>query len=277
MLHYGKNVTAARIITYVARNIDSVAVGYFTGPRVLGLYQKAYQWATLPFWQIYNPLMPVAVSSFSRLQDDSERYRLYVRTTLLGLFSATFPATALLFLTAEQVILLLLGQQWTDAVPFFKVLCVGSYFGCLGLVTRLLYLSEGRTREYLQWAMISAPATIVGVAVGLPWGAIGVASGFSAGLIVMSVPGVWYCLRRSPLRAGDFIAGIWRPGVASLVAAGLLVVLRLFMPPMHSVVAQLGVDAALYLLLYAGCWLALPRGRVEAAKMFTHLRLLLPS
>jgi PST family polysaccharide transporter len=277
MLHYGKNVTAARIVMYVARNVDSVAVGYFAGARVLGLYQKAYHWATLPFWQIYDPLLPVAVSSFSRLQSDPDRYRLYVRTTLLGLFSATLPGTALLFLTAQPLILLLLGNQWADSVPFFRILSVGAYFGCFGLVTRLLYLSEGRTSEYLKWATISAPATIIGVAAGLPWGAIGVAMGFSIGVIATSAPGVWYCLRRSPVQANDFVAAIWRPGIASLAAAGLFLAIKLTAPSMGSALAQLGVDAVLYLTLYTSCWLAMPHGREEASRMFSHLRLLIPS
>jgi len=75
------------------------------GPTILGLYQKAYQWAMMPFWQIYLPMMPVAVASFSRIQDDPARYRLYARITLLGLFSITLPAMAALMVESDNAIL----------------------------------------------------------------------------------------------------------------------------------------------------------------------------
>ena len=277
MLHYGKDVTGARLVSYLGRNLDQVLVGHFAGPGVLGLYQKADQWAMTPFWQIYGPLLPVAVSSFSRLQDDPQRYRKYVRATLLGLFSLTLPATALLMLTAKPIVLLLLGQQWVDAIPMFRILAVGAYFTAFPLAARWLFLAEGRTAEQFRWALIAAPTTMIGVAAGVRWGALGVATGFSAATVLLAGPGVLYCLRRSPLRPRDFRAAAWRPVVASLVAAGALMGIRAWIRPDLSAVAQLAFDVTLYALLYVGCWVGLPDGRAESSRVLAHLRLLVPS
>jgi PST family polysaccharide transporter len=277
MLHYGKDLSAARLIAYAGRNLDAVMVGYFAGARALGLYRKAYHWATLPFWQVYGPLLPVAVASFSRLQDDAGRYRYYARTTMLGLFSLTLPATALLLLTAEPVVLLLLGRQWVDAIPIFRVLCAGAYFSAFSLVTRWLYLSEGRTREQLRWSIIAAPVTVIGVALGARWGAIGVAAGFSAATALLAPPSIWYCLRRSPFTGGDFLAGAWRPTAASLVALGGAMLVRTWVDPMPRLIAQLALDVSAYTTLCVACWLSLPHGVAEARRVINHLRLLGPS
>jgi PST family polysaccharide transporter len=278
MLRYGRNESAARILTYAGRNTDGVLVGYFWGPSILGLYQKAYQWSITPFYQIFGPLMPVAVSSFSRLQDDPGRYRLYVRTAMLGLFSATLPATALLIIAAEPVVLLLLGRQWVDAIPLFRVLAVGAYFTTFSLVTRWLYLAEGRTGEQLRWAIVSAPLTILGVVAGLRWGAIGVAKGFAIATSLLAIPGLLYCLRRSPIKRRDFVSAAWRPAIASILAAGVTLAVRLYLvPDLARPSLQFAVDAAAYTAAYVAFWVGMPRGRAEAGNVLRHLRLLLPA
>lgn len=272
MLHYGRNVSSTRIVTYLGRNTDSVLVGYFAGPATLGLYQKAYQWSITPFWQIFSPLMPVAVASFSRLQAEPERYRAYVRTAMLGLFSLTLPATMLLILAAEPVVLLLLGSQWTGAISLFRILAAGAYFSGFSMVTRWLFLAEGRTAEELRFAMIAAPITILGVVAGLPWGATGVAAGFSITTSALTIPGLMYCLRRSPVRARDFVASTWRPLVASLLAAGAAWLIRERLPTPPRLIGAFLLDCAIYVPLYALTWLALPNGLAEAARMLRHLR-----
>lgn len=269
MVRYGKNVTGSRIITHVGRNLDSVLVGHFAGPATLGLYQKAYHWSMLPFWQIYIPMLQVAVSSLSRLQDDHDRYRLYVRTMLAGLFALTLPATALLFVEAEAFIVLLLGQQWIEAIPIFRVLCIGGYFLSFTLVSKWLYLSEGRTAEQLRWALISAPTTVLAVAVGMRWGAMGVATGFTTASVLLVAPGVWHVLRRSPLRATDFIRAVWRPALASIAAAALQWLIR---PSLPHLFVQVAVSAGLYGILYFMFWMVLPGGRAEAARFINYLR-----
>ncbi len=272
MLRYGRNVTAARLAEYVGRNMDAVLVGRFAGPASLGLYQKAYQWAMTPFWQLNTPMLTVAVSSFSRLQNDHGRYRLYVRITLLGVFALTLPAMALLFVEADGVIRLLLGAQWVAAIPMLRILSVGAYFSAFVLVTKWLYLSEGRTGEQLRWALASAPITIAGVAAGVRWGAVGVAYGFTASTIILAAPGVWYCLRNSPLRLADFWSAAWRPIVASLLSAAVLWPLRSLLPAMPHLLVRFVLDSAIYLLLYAACWMGLPGGRGEMREVLKHLR-----
>ena len=252
------------LIGYVGRNTDTVLVGYMFGAPVLGLYQKAYQWAMMPFWQIYIPMHFVAVSSFSRLQEDPQRYRLYVRTTLLGVFALTLPAIALLMVEADGVVLLLFGGQWTGAISLLRVLSVGTYFSAFALALNWLYLSEGRTAEQLRWAMISAPLTIVAVVVGMPWGAIGVARGFTMAAILLAGPAVWHCLRRSPVTGADFRdATSAHAAAASLASASLLWLLRRPIGTLPDMLQQVLVHGMIFAALYITFWLVLPGGRAE--------------
>lgn len=260
MIRYGQSATASRVITYLSRNVDSVLVGRFMGAEVLGLYQKAYQWAMTPFWQIFIPMTPVAVSSLSKLQGDPDRYRVFARNTICGLFALTLPGTALLMIEADAVIRILMGNQWLDAIPIFRVLGAGAYFSVFTVAPMWLYLSEGRTGDQLQWSIISAPVTLTGVIVGLKWNAIGVASGFTIAIMLLMLPGTWFCLRKSAMRGVDYLAAIWRPTAASLGAGVVLWIMRSTFEPGWHFITQLIVHSLIYSLLYAIFWLTLPGG-----------------
>jgi PST family polysaccharide transporter len=211
------------------------------------------------------------------LQDDIERYRSYVRTTLLGLFGLALPATLLLLLDAKWVILVLFGPQWDRAVPFFQILTIGAYVGSYGMVTRWLFLAEGRTGEQLRLSLMVTSLTVTADAIGAFYSPMGVAVGFTIATVVLSFPSVWYCLRKSPLRWRDYLGAVWRPTVASLLAAGAFLIVREFRPWMARPVFQVLVDSVIYGALYVLWWLALPGGRAAASKVLSQLRLLLPS
>ena len=74
---------------------------------------------------------------------------------------ASRPATALFMVEARGIILLLLGPQWTEAVPMFRILSIGAYASSFALVMNWLYLSENRTGELLRWSLISAPLSVL--------------------------------------------------------------------------------------------------------------------
>lgn len=272
MFRFGQHSTMSRMLTYTARNFDTILVGYFTNARMVGLYQKSNQWAMLPVWQIHLPMGPVAVSSFSRLQNDPQRYRSYVRTTLLGVFALTLPAIALTLVEADHIIRLLMGEKWLEAIPMLRILSVSAYFSSFLLVTGWLYVSEGRTRDQLRWSTFFAPTMIISVIAGSRWGALGIASGFAISQSALAFPGLWYCLRRSPFTWSDFWGSAWRASVASAMAALALWLVRFRMPEMPNVFASLAVNCAIFGVVYLILWIMLPGGRADTWAFVRQIR-----
>ncbi|MFW6089225.1 MAG: lipopolysaccharide biosynthesis protein, partial [Gemmatimonadota bacterium] len=272
LLNYGKYTTAYRVLTHLGGNLDNILVGYLLGARQVGLYSKAYKWAHMPVTQIYNPLMAVAVSSFSRVSDDPERYRRFVRRGLLPIFAIPLPALAFLFVEAERSILLLLGDQWLAAVPYFRILCVGAALGSLDKVMKWLYLSEGNTRRQFRWGLVKTPVLILGVSLGVRWGALGVAVGYAAANALLALPAVAYCTAGSLLRFSDVLRTLWRPVAGAVVAAAGLASLEPLLPDSGLVGAVL-IRLASFALLYLGTWIALPGGLDDLREIVTRLRI----
>jgi O-antigen/teichoic acid export membrane protein len=277
MTRYGKFVTATRAVTYVSRNLSEVLIGRLHGAFQLGLYDKADQWAILPFQQIYVPMLNVVVSSFSRLQDDVERYRAFFRRALATLFAITFPALALVILDAREAILLLFGAQWTDAAPIFRLLALATVASSVSQAVRWVYLSEGLTQREFRWTLIATPVVVLGISIGVFWGAVGVAWGFAIASAILAYPSVRYAMSGSKLDERDVWHPAWRPALLTLIAAIVVWQLHIyvgFWP--RAAIVRIIVDGLTLLTIYAVGWMVTPRGRAEARELLGAARHFLP-
>ena len=262
-LSYGIHLTGFRCISRVGMKMDRVLLGYFGGASALGLYSMAYKWAYFPFWQIYYPLFDVAVSSFSRSLSDPERYRLYCQRGLLLIFAVCMPALACLFVMTPDVTLLMLGEQWLDIVPMFRVLIVAVFMGGMYRVTKWIYVSAGKTKRQFRWSLIHTPVMIGAIAIGVQWGAFGVAVGYTVAMCLLSYPSVVYCVRDSPITLSDFMGSVWRPAIASILSGVLLYITQLVMPAIDLLIFRLAVAGFIYAIFYVCFWLLLPGGLAQ--------------
>ncbi len=255
LLSFGRHYTAFFVLSSAARRIDRVLIGYFQNPTTLGFYDNAFRWSHHPVVQLYPPLQRVAVAGLSRLQSNVRAYAEATRRALLPLFSLVVPTLAYLAVEADFVIPTVLGERWRGAVPFFRVLCLGAMAASLAKTTNWLYLSTGDTRRQMHWSAISLPFLWLGSIVGIAWGAMGVAVGYTVAGWVLAYPGLAFCLRSSPLTMRDLLTTFGRPAAASAAAAGLLVALRMEADP--------GVAARglLFAAAYLAVWRLLPGGQ----------------
>jgi PST family polysaccharide transporter len=260
MLRYGRQTTYARVFGFLGREIDRALVGRFTDAAALGLYASAQRWSNFPVRQIYLPLLGVAVATLSRLQRDPPRYRAFAGAAFTGVFAAALPALAFLCVRAEDVILFLLGDQWLGAVPLFRILAVGAFFGSSTRLTKWVYLSKGRTRHQFQWTLVSTPVMVGGAAIGIPWGATGIALGYAGATILLAGPAMLFALAPSPLGRSALLAAAWRPACASVLAAAVLETLpgEALWPRVLSL--RLLAQAMAFGSLYLGAWAMLPGG-----------------
>lgn len=271
MLSYGSFYAGHRILDYVGRNLDRVLVGYFVGANGMGLYDNSFRWARYPKKLLSAPLLQVAVSGLSRVQDDPEAYRDSCRRGLLPVFALLLPLLAFIAVDARNVILVLLGARWIEAVPLFRLLSVAFIARTATSVTHWLYLSRGETRRLFEWDLISSPILIAAVATGVRWGAEGVAVAFTAASWLLAYPAVRFCLRTSPLSPRDFGRIVWRPALASAGAAVPVAVLDLSWGTEAPLLAM-STALVLFGAVYGVLWVALPGRRRAIAELRTVAR-----
>jgi len=259
LLSVGVDLFGTQLVAYVAKNVDSIAIGRFWGASQLGIYDRAYQVLVVPLNQLNAPLSRVAIPIFSRIAKQQQRFAAAIRTAQLMSTYLTGTVFALVAALATPVVAMLFGDQWLAAAPVLAILAIGGIFRSLMQVCFWIYTSQGLTRPQLKFYLVAQPVLVVVILCGLPWGIIGVAVGHSIGYLLYWVASIWWVGRISgldvtplvldairalllfaaPVGLAAFLAAHWIDGVFGQLVVGTL--------------AAAGVGALL-------CWLIRPVG-----------------
>jgi len=270
MLAFGGHLTGCGIVNYFARNFDNILLGRFYGVGVLGLYSRAYNIMTLPINQIRNPLESVAIPALSHIQNDPVRYKKYYIKLVTLLAFIAMPLMVFLFVCADQVIGLLLGSKWSGAADIFKILCIAAFIQPVATTWGLVLVSLGQSKRYLKWGIANSILIILSFILGLPWGAIGVAAGYTIATYVLLAPTLWYCFRRSPISITDFFSAISRPVIASICMGAAIFPTYLLLANQPDIVV-VGTCFGTGLLAYLLAFILIPGGVQTLRGLFSYI------
>jgi O-antigen/teichoic acid export membrane protein len=124
LLVFGGNVTASRVLWYLYNRLDFIIIGRLLGTEVLGVYSIASQiarsFAQFTSTAMYRVLYPV----FSSYQDDFNKLgKVFIKVTML-LTSLVLPFFVGLSAVAPDLVPVLLGSKWLEAIYPIQVLSV---------------------------------------------------------------------------------------------------------------------------------------------------------
>lgn len=265
VLTTGGSILGVQLLNYAARNLDNVIVGRALGPAVLGVYSRAYALLMLPISQLNGPLARVGLPVLSRLQDDHEAYRRYVRVSMLVIAYAAIPTFAVAAAVAQPLVAVLLGPKWDAAAPIFALLALAGVAQALGNVSGWLYISLGRAHRQLVYFAITKPIVIASFPLGLWWGGVnGLALLYGLVSCALLVPGFLVAIRGTFVTARDVFAPVVRPLLLAppAFAAAWFASHALQVPALLQLL--LGVGAA---ALVAGLALLVPTIRSDARRI----------
>ncbi len=182
---FGGYVAASYAVFNWIRNIDNVLVGWYWGAGPLGLYSRAFNLLVLALNQITGPTSNVAIPAFSRVQGESEVFaRYYLRImNLIGWVSASL--FGFLFVAAEPVIVIILGEKWRGAVPVFQILTISAIGQMLLESSLWILISRGQSARLFRLMLLMTPFVVVGILIGLPFGIKRVALSLSLTLLAI--------------------------------------------------------------------------------------------
>ena len=214
ILRVGGNVTLSGLFDFLIRSVDGILIGRFRGGFELGLYSRSYRIVLLPLIFVSAPLDRLVLPSLVRMQGDRDRYRKVYRLALQAPLLAIMPSMVIIMAAPEPVCLLLLGKSWIAAAPMLAWLAIA---GSLQLVTsslNSLLISQARASELTALNAFSFVFACAAFAIGLPFGAQGVAAAYAVSEILRSPISVWWATRIGPVRTND-VARTTAPFVVS--------------------------------------------------------------
>jgi PST family polysaccharide transporter len=157
----------------------------------------------------------------SKLQDDGDRYRRYIRGALLVIGYLTLPTYAILATISEPLFAILLGPGWEQAAVLFSILAIAGIAQGIGKVRGWLFITMGRSHQQLLYDLVARPLVVVGFFVGIWWGGIyGLALTYGILSALLLIPGFAFAIRGTFVRGSDIVFPVLRPLLFALLAFG---------------------------------------------------------
>ncbi len=262
LIGMGGHVTGFQVTNYVERNLDDVLVGRFAGATDLGCYSRAYELLRLPLQQIADPVGTVALPTLSRLNGDPARYREAYLRIAQPLLLVTIPLCPFLLFSADWIVHLAFGNQWSNTVPMFQWLGVSLLMKPVFFSCGWLFVSQGRTQELWRWGVLATILAVASFIVGLPWGAVGVAASYTLLDLVVRGPLLLYWIgRRGPVSSRDLLMQTVPSWVCAAAIAAALFGLRKLLGSDVSAPVGLALAVIVSLVVGGGLMFAIPSTR----------------
>ena len=176
---FGGNVLGTRLTYAAQESALPLIVGRSLGSGSLGIFTIAYTIVLQPLSRLAIPIGEVLFPAFSRLQHDLERLADMWLRGLRVLASFCIPAMAGLVVVAPDLVPLLLGDQWDDAVPVLQILAWVGLLQALGAWNGAILLGLGKARVLFRATTAILVTYVVAFLIGVQWGTIGTAIAYA--------------------------------------------------------------------------------------------------
>lgn len=155
------------VINYFSRNLDKLLIGKYMSMSDLGYYEKSYRLMMLPLQNITQVITPVMHPIFSDFQDDREKLMTSYERIVRFLSFIGLPLSVLLFFTAEEVTLIIFGDQWLPSVPVFRILALSVGIQIILSSSGSIFQAAGDTRSLFVCGLFSSALNVAGMLTGI--------------------------------------------------------------------------------------------------------------
>lgn len=155
------------VINYFSRNLDKLLIGKYMSMSDLGYYEKSYRLMTLPLQNITQVITPVMHPVLSDFQNDKTKLALSYERIVRFLAFIGLPLGTLLFFTAEEVTLIVFGDQWLPSVPVFRILSLSVGIQIILSSSGSIFQAAGDTRSLFVCGVFSSTLNVAGMLLGI--------------------------------------------------------------------------------------------------------------
>lgn len=165
LISYGLKTMLSGLVHTVYLNSYQLIIGKMANPAAVGLFTRGQRWAALPDDVVNDSVSRVAFPSFVA-GDISARRMILINAALL------WPCLALLWLFAPELVGLVFGSAWLEAVPYLRILILGVLFTPLCNISLNYLRAKGRADLVLVTDAIKKPLQIAALVCGVCVGSV---------------------------------------------------------------------------------------------------------
>lgn len=163
LLKDGAAFGLATFLTFVAQNVDTVVIGMRWGAADVGLYSRSYQLLAMPVSKLMGPLTQVVVPTTNAATKEGRgidgvliRLQFALGFVVVGVFAVAGSS-------AEWLIPLLLGTQWSAVIPLFQIMSVGGFFWVLSFVSYWRFILDNKGLQLAYYNLVTKLLTVIAI------------------------------------------------------------------------------------------------------------------
>lgn len=203
-LRFGGILWLGGLATFILFKYNDFILGTFVGNEDLGFYAKAISLAVLPTSLVTSAISRVSFPLYSQLQGDQVKLEKSFNLIVSMIARLGIPLSLLLFVTAKEFVLILLGEKWLPMVNTLRLLVGYSILRCIFDDVGAFLTSQGQPQLTVRY-LCGQSVIFLGLAPLLTrwWGVEGAVVALNIVMLLGVVAAYWFAygyVKFSPLK-----------------------------------------------------------------------------
>lgn len=197
IFQFGGKMLISSLIDTLYNNLRNLIIGKKYSSTDLAIYNKGEQFPQVVVTSINSSISKLLLPMMSEQQDDKKRVKEYTRIAISLSSFVMAPMLVGMAVCAEDIILLILTEEWLGAVPIMFVMCIMYMFYPIHTANLQAIIAMGKSNVYMILEIIKKAIGVIFLVGALVWfdSVISIAvSGLIVSLIAIiinAVPNRW--------------------------------------------------------------------------------------
>ena len=170
MFSFSSKMMLSGLLNQIFMNLYVVVIGKLFSETDLGLYSNARRLQFTLSAALCGIISSVMFPAFSTIQDDLQRLKRALSTSLKALMLGNGLLMVGLAAAADNLFRVLLGEEWMPSVPYVRVLCYVGLLLPFHLLNLQTLMSQGRGGIFLFLEILKKFLTIAAIVITYRWG-----------------------------------------------------------------------------------------------------------
>lgn len=170
LFFFSSKILLASLITTIQNQIYYIIIGRYFKISEVGYYNRAEQFNAIVVGNLTSILDRVFFPVLASIQQDNEILKQNLRKVFKSSFLITYLGLLFLASTAKPLILILIGQKWSDSILYLQLIALGSVFFPVNALNSNILKIKGKSDLILKLQVIKTLLLIPVVLIGITWG-----------------------------------------------------------------------------------------------------------
>src|SRR5690606_31710152 len=225
--NFGYKMTLSGLLDTIYNDAYRIVIGKFYSPASVGFYNQAETMRLFPVNQLGAVMGKVTYPLFSNIGDDRQLKETYKQTMKL-VFFIVVPMMMILIVVGREFFLLLFGEKWLPAVPYFQILAIASIIKPLTSYNLNILKVKGRSDLFLKLEVYKKIIGIIAIIISLPYGIMVLVVTYTIVYHIMNLLNMFYSGRLINYSMIEQFKDCYKIYICGLICLGITYFTRLF-------------------------------------------------